>query len=799
MGVESFFRNLLRYPNPDEDDAVVERKRKERAQRLEPVGGDEEPDAVGGVAEQIDLADLADLHPEIGALVARKKELESQLETSKENALLQRELDEVNLHLELILKDVWHRGRYIEAGTGLKTGASNQYEMDLVIKNNAVQQAIETSPIYVTDVVGSEYFPKTQEVTPDFVEVHDQRRLLEFSEVRRMADFTIAAVKESIPNEGEGPAIAARLEKLLNVFLSELQDKKIFTRPDIQGIQDLLDDQILIQRVAEIVLEGVPESDRERAEAELYKDLLRLYERVSNIDETTELRHINFEDEKSVPLEVQLITAEDPGVLDDIQSLKAEGLDVRFQTKTRTDEETLGAIRRVSEYTQENFILSWLPALIDNGTRPKISFSKVALEKRASLEEALQKRREELTALSGKEGRTQAKVDVLQKKITKLEEQLAEFPTLEDLEADVDLIVASARGYKEVVTMDQDLTPEQQEKLERINSRLVDVDKEYARRRMIFDNADERTSEAQEILKKMMFVGPLAHGLELLELGSVAKLFASSADDLMGEWAEIQALRGSGFSLKSILSRLKVGVPVFAAASYGAMSVEALLESGHDLAAGGVFGVTAVALSLTTALQSMKMYHDCYAELVREGKIDDKHAVLRAQPEFKRLWQEFEKEIATLTPERLVELVTKALENIPEEILSAEDKKLILEQLPTDEKSMREFMEQQRGDWFKKWKKAIEQDFSNPARLGILLGSTIAPIGGMAAASLGLMSNGFVLAGIGSIESITGGVTVMVARQLNEYKYRMHLQERLAKVRGRSGSAAGALNPEQSQ
>ena len=71
---------------------------------------------------------------------------------------------------------------------------------------------------------------------------------------------------------------------------------------------------------------------------------------------------------------------------------------------------------------------------------------------------------------------------------------------------------------------------------------------------------------------------------------------------------------------------------------------------------------------------------------------------------------------------------------------------------------------------------AIIQDFTNPARLGLLLGVSLAPFMGIIGALLGLMHNGWVLAAIGSTESIVAGITVLGANRINEWRFRRKLQ-----------------------
>jgi hypothetical protein len=181
-------------------------------------------------------------------------------------------------------------------------------------------------------------------------------------------------------------------------------------------------------------------------------------------------------------------------------------------------------------------------------------------------------------------------------------------------------------------------------------------------------------------------------------------LFAASADDLVGESAEIMALRGSGFTWKELARRGRILIPVFALATWGAFSVEPLIQGGHEIWGGVVFGLSAVALSLTTAIQSLFMYRKNAVRLMKEGKI----------------------------------------------------KKINNKELT---------------------KVAIHQDFTNPARLGLLLGAAMAPFMGILGSVLGVMHNGWALAAIGSTESIVAGITVILADRINEFRFRRKLEK----------------------
>jgi len=74
---------------------------------------------------------------------------------------------------------------------------------------------------------------------------------------------------------------------------------------------------------------------------------------------------------------------------------------------------------------------------------------------------------------------------------------------------------------------------------------------------------------------------------------------------------------------------------------------------------------------------------------------------------------------------------------------------------------------------------ALKQDFTNPARLGLLIGASIAPVMGIIGSFLGLMHNGWVLAAIGSTESIVAGITVISADHINEWRFRRKLSAQL--------------------
>lgn len=363
--------------------------------------------------------------------------------------------------------------------------------------------------------------------------------------------------------------------------------------------------------------------------------------------------------EEFLPVEIRYIFARFPEYKERIRAILAQGKAIGVRTVLQTPEIILKAAHTISVHSQHNFIVTWLPKLLREKHLPVFTD---ADRRRAATHK-------------------------------------------EDLDAAVETILRDRVRMKRLVLIDEEnigIAPAEQQLMTELSELLYPLAVDYAVFRVIADNARERTRVAQTIVKTLLVIGPVAHVLEKF-LAGVGKIFAASADDLLGESAELLALRGSGFSWKELARRSRILIPVFALATYGAYSVEALLRAGHIVAGGVVFGLAAVALSLTTALQSFFMYRKNLIALVKEKK-------------------------AVIDPSSSVARV------------------------------------------------ALVQDFTNPARLGLFLGAALAPFAGILGAVLGLMSNGWVLAGIGSTESIVAGLAVILADRINEQKFARRLR-----------------------
>lgn len=366
--------------------------------------------------------------------------------------------------------------------------------------------------------------------------------------------------------------------------------------------------------------------------------------------------------EKKLPLEIVYIFKKYPAYKEHIRKILADGKAIGVRTIFRTPENVLRAVHDISVYSQHNYIVTWLPKLLRDKHFPVISPSDYAHAKSQGV----------------------------------------------DLDAAVKLLVHNQLRFKRLVLIDEEnagINAVDQRFMTELSELIYPLQVDYAVHRVIADNAHERTEIAQTIIKALLLIGPVAHILEKFAAG-VGKIFAASADDLMGEAAELMALRGSGFSWRVLSRRSIILIPVFAFAMYGAYSVHHLLETGQLILGGIVFGISAVALSLTTAIQSYFLYRKNVKQLIIEGKV-----------------------ATNISATRL----------------------------------------------------ALTQDFTNPARLGLLLGAALAPVVGIFGALLGVMSNGWALAAIGSTESIAAGLTVIFAATISERRFHHKLKRLIPK------------------
>lgn len=369
--------------------------------------------------------------------------------------------------------------------------------------------------------------------------------------------------------------------------------------------------------------------------------------------------------EQYLPLEIIYIFKKYPEYKERIRLILTQGKAIGVRTVLRTPENILKAIHTLSVHSQENYIITWLPDLLKNKHLPKFTEK----DKQRAKEHG------------------------------------------EDLDKSIEIILQDRLRFKKLVLIDEEnigIKPEEQRLMTELSEIIYPLAVDYSVFRVIADNARERTRIAQAIVKALLIVGPIAHILEKFAAG-IGKIFAASTDDVLGESAEIMALRGSGFRWKELARRGWILVPIFIIAAWGAFEVEGLIQKGYLVWGGIVFGLSAVALSLTTAVQSVFMFINNLKKLIEDKKVPAKNS-----------W-----EIIRLS---------------------------------------------------------LMQDFTNPARLGLLLGASMAPIIGIIGSLAGLMHNGWVLAIIGSTESIVAGISVIFSGRINEWRFHKKLKLKMKQI-----------------
>jgi hypothetical protein len=378
---------------------------------------------------------------------------------------------------------------------------------------------------------------------------------------------------------------------------------------------------------------------------------------------------VELEFAEDLPIELRYVMAVRPSRHETFRKLLEAGYGIGVRTADKTPERVLQAVDRISRETQHNTVLPWLERLL---------------------------RHEELPVFSEEDLRRAEAGGV-------------------NLYEEARIILAKRHEFKKIILIpleNQCLTEAEQRMMREVNEDLYPHAIDVIVNRVTFDNAHTRTEAAQSIIKALIIVGPIAHVLEHF-LSGIGKVFAATVDDLLSETAELFALRGSGFTWKQLLKRSRILVPIFFLALYGAFQVEPLIEEGRMALAGVVFGLSAVALSLTTAIQSVFLYRKSFAALEQEGK-------LRREP-------------------------GKGI-----------------------------------------WGYALKQDFTNPARLGLFVGALSSPF--MAALVFTFMPalthNGWILALLGSTESIVASLTVIAAGRINRSLFRARVRRAIFRQRG---------------
>lgn len=283
---------------------------------------------------------------------------------------------------------------------------------------------------------------------------------------------------------------------------------------------------------------------------------------------------------ETLPLEIRFVIGKNPEFKNKIKKIlrvSFGGKAIGIRTVVETPQKILEAINHISIYSQHFTILTWLPDLLKKDVLPKFNEKDLSKARAGGI----------------------------------------------DLSGAARYILAHKNEFKKFVIIDEaneGIVKEEREFIDLLNKEIFDLSVDWIVHRVIADNAHERTKVAQTIIKTLIFIGPITHILEIYARG-IGKVFAASTDDVLSEVAELFALRGSGFSWRTLAKRGRILIPVFILATYLAFNVEHFIEQDKYALAGILFGLSAVMLSLTTAIQSIFMYFEAVKKLDIEKKI----------------------------------------------------------------------------------------------------------------------------------------------------------------------------------
>ena len=319
-----------------------------------------------------------------------------------------------------------------------------------------------------------------------------------------------------------------------------------------------------------------------------------------------------------VPKEVEWLVAQDPAIGTFIDELLAQGAAVSLLRCSQTPDSVLDSIRHIAVKSQHKYVTTWLPYLLQSDVQPKVLDRDLAAIAQAY--DTLNQATDRMTSEGGFR--------------RKLLTEMFERRMADDLDfaASVDLIQA----FKDKVVGLQvrgPVTPDQARQLSGVNQVLAQgLGVEYARRRLVQDDANRTSEKAQAIIKVLAVIGPLSVVVQdVAHLGGVAKFLAASGDDVAGGAAEMSALKGAGVSSDEILKRVGVLAPVAVAAFFIAGAVDKVQKTVNPRLAGAMFSSAAVLLSAATGLISIKYFADSYLRLAAEGKLPGE---IPADPKF---------------------------------------------------------------------------------------------------------------------------------------------------------------------
>ncbi len=470
-------------------------------------------------------------------------------------------------------------------------------------------------------------------------------------------------------------------------------------------------------------------------------------------------------DGKKDPVELAWLASAFPDDAAFLQRLHARGAAPRLVACTASPPAVLESVRHIAKESQHAFVSTWLPDLVREGVQPVVSPSdRKAVRERYESRAAAARAIERKAAFRGR---------LIGKRFGEEAVRTADF------DASVRRIAGFAPLYLSLEADGAALSPEDRARLRDINRRFDEgIGDEYAKRKLLFDDADGVSEGAQTIVKAMAVVGPVAHVMEdTFHLPGIAKFLAASSDDLMSEWAEISALRGAGISWEEIRGRFKTLAPAAGAAFALAGAVGPVREHVGERAAGAVFSTAAVFLSAVTSVLSVKLFAEQYGDLAREGKL---RAYYPGMDERQR--KDVERAAARLDASATPEAVWAAMEETFRRLGASDgevrEHREAFERFAASKETRAILDGLREPSFLKRYAAGAKETMGiNPARFGIAMGSFTSPLFGFAAGPA-FLSRPFLYALAGSYESAAGVGSIIGYKKIFPLLWRRFVRRR---------------------
>lgn len=315
----------------------------------------------------------------------------------------------------------------------------------------------------------------------------------------------------------------------------------------------------------------------------------------------------SFDINDAAPQEVARLVELHPELAPILHGLQREGAQLTFIRSTKTPDAVLDAMRHVANSSQHNFISTWFRDFVEAGVEPTVTdddLAKIREDNAKSKRVALAKFKDEpfrsALAMRQHDGALEDALDIRQS---------------------IDLIKDFSKSAMSVAVVSP--TGGNETRLDQVNHSLNELfGREYARRRMTFDDANRTSEGAKAIITSLAVLAPVVELLEKgLNLGPVAKAVAAAGDDAAAESAEISALKEAGVSNQELLQRVAIAGPAAVLSLGMAGSIDEVVKELGDHAGGAMYSTSAVFLSFVTSVLSIQYFAKNYKRLERENKL----------------------------------------------------------------------------------------------------------------------------------------------------------------------------------